>query len=79
MTGHQPAPIAAKESERLPIGWPFVYQSATPRADTIMPSVAMNGGIFVKAISQPLMKPTSRPQTRPAATGKIGLRPVRLG
>ena len=33
--------------ERLPIGSPFVYQSATPRADTIMPSVAMNGGILV--------------------------------
>ena len=47
MTGHQPAPMAAKESSRLPIGWPFVYQSATPRADTIMPSVAMNAGIFV--------------------------------
>ena len=47
ITGHQPAPMAAKLSERLPIGWPFVYQSATPRADTIMPSVAMNAGIFV--------------------------------
>ena len=78
-TGHQPAPMAAKESERSPIGWPLVYQSATPRADTIMPSVAMNGGILVNAISQPLMKPMMRPQTRPAATGKIGLSPVRLG
>ena len=47
MTGHQPEPIAAKESVRLPIGWPLVYQSATPRADTIMPSVAMKGGILV--------------------------------
>ena len=47
MTGHQPAPMAANTSVRLPIGWPFVYQSATPRADTIMPSVAMKGGILV--------------------------------
>src|SRR5271165_1925889 len=55
MTGHQPAPMAANESSRLPIGWPFVYQSATPRAETIMPSVAMKAGIFVYAMSEPLM------------------------
>ena len=79
MTGHQPAPMAAKLSERLPIGWPFVYQSATPRADTIIPSVAMKGGILVSAISEPLINPAISPHTRPAATGKIGLRPVRLG
>ena len=47
ITGHQPEPIAANSSDRLPIGWPFVYQSATPRAETIMPSVAMKGGILV--------------------------------
>ena len=28
-------------------GWPFDHQRATPRAETMTPSVAMKGGILV--------------------------------
>ena len=43
-------PDAASRSRRscsvsMLTGWPCVYHLATPRADTIMPSVAMKGGI----------------------------------
>ena len=50
-------------------GWPRVYHFATPRAATIMPSVAMKGGMPVKAIKLPLMSPAIRPTSNPAATG----------
>ena len=38
---------AAKLSVGNEIGLPFDHQRARPRADTIMPSVAMKGGILV--------------------------------
>ena len=41
------ADASAKPSVGNEIGSPFDHQLATPRADTIMPSVAMNGGILV--------------------------------
>ena len=46
-TGISPLPIAAKLSVGNEIGLPFDHQRARPRAATIMPSVAMKGGIFV--------------------------------
>ena len=42
-----PLPMAAKLSVGNEIGSPFDHHLATPRAVTIMPSVAMNGGILV--------------------------------
>ena len=49
MTGHAgPLPIAGDRlSVGNEIGWPLDHQLATPRAVTIMPSVAMNGGMRV--------------------------------
>ena len=46
-TGIMPLPMSAKLSVGNEIGLPFDHQFAMPRADTIMPSVAMKGGIFV--------------------------------
>ena len=42
-----PLPMAAKLSVGKDTGWPLVYHFARPRAVTIMPRVAMNGGILV--------------------------------
>ena len=41
------AAVPAKFSLSRATGWPSVYHLARPRADTIMPSVAMKGGILV--------------------------------
>ena len=51
-TGIMPWPRAAKLSVGKLIGWPLVYHLAKPRAVTIMPSVAMKGGIVVAARGQ---------------------------
>ena len=45
-TGISPSPMALKLSVGKLIGFPSVYHSATPRADTIMPSVAIKDGSF---------------------------------
>ena len=45
-TGINPSPIALKPSVGKLMGLPCVYHSATPRAVTIMPSVAIKGGIL---------------------------------
>ncbi|MNL86862.1 hypothetical protein D3C87_2157620 [compost metagenome] len=50
-----------------------------PRAVTIMPRVAMKGGIFVRAISCPLMKPAKAPARMPTASGMKKGRSVRPG
>ena len=47
MTGISPLPIAAKLSVGNEIGWPFDHHLAMPRAVTIMPRVAMKGGMRV--------------------------------
>ena len=43
------SPLArcAYASEGNETGWPFDHQRAMPRAETIIPSVAMKGGIRV--------------------------------
>ena len=60
-------------------GWPRVYHLAMPRAVTIMPSVAMKGGMPVVAIRLPLTVPAAAPTIRPAATGTSTGRPVSDG
>ena len=47
MTGIRPLPMAAKLSVGNEIGLPFDHQRDRPRAATIMPSVAMKGGMRV--------------------------------
>jgi len=42
-----PLPMAAKLSVGNEIGLPFDHHFARPRADTIIPSVAMKGGMRV--------------------------------
>jgi hypothetical protein len=74
-----PWPIAAYPSVGNDTGWPLVYHLATPRTLSIMPSVAMNGGIFAYAMSTPLITPKINPQPRPIATGTITGRSVRPG
>src|ERR1700730_17527702 len=48
---------------------PRVYHLATPRAVTMTPRVAMNGGMDVQAIRVPLRRPAAAPTASPAATG----------
>ncbi|MNV97121.1 hypothetical protein D3C71_1922080 [compost metagenome] len=50
-----------------------------PRAETIMPSVAMKGGILVLAMSWPLMRPAIRPTPIPSPIGTIAGRSVSDG
>ena len=78
-TGQMPVPMKLNCSVRPETGWPLVYHLETPRAETIMPSVAMKGGILVLAMSWPLMKPASRPTPMPSATGTMTGRSVRDG
>ncbi|MOA21493.1 hypothetical protein D3C78_1419870 [compost metagenome] len=68
-TGQIPVPMKLKPSVSPEIGWPFVYHLERPRAVTIMPSVAMKGGILVRAMSCPLMKPARVPANMPTASG----------
>ena len=56
-------------------GWPRVYHLATPRAVTIMPSVAMNGGMPVvgdqRAVDQPGGRTDDQAGGRPgSSTGR---------
>ena len=46
-TGIMPDPIQAKPSVGKLTGWPLVYHLANPRTVTMVPSVAMKGGILV--------------------------------
>ena len=72
-------PNQVKLSSSSATGWPSVYHLARPRADTIMPSVAMKGGILVLAISEPLIVPAIRPTPRPARIAQIGDMSVKEG
>ena len=58
-------PNQVKLSLSSATGWPCVYHLATPRADTIMPSVAMKGGISVLAMMTPLSSPATNPTASP--------------
>ena len=71
--------MAAKLSVSMLTGWPRVYQRATPRALTITPSVAMKGGIEVRAMRVPFTSPASAPTASPAATGTTTGRSVSEG
>src|SRR3954454_2682521 len=66
-------PYQVKLSLSSATGWPSVYHFARPRADTIMPSVAMKGGILVLAMIVPLIEPSPSPSKRPATIVQIGL------
>ncbi|MNT88195.1 hypothetical protein D3C72_2287160 [compost metagenome] len=79
ITGQMPVPMKLNCSVSPETGWPLVYHLEMPRADTIMPSVAMKGGIFVLAISWPLMKPASRPTPMPTPIGTMAGRSVSDG
>ena len=61
--------MSAYRSVSMLTGSPCVYHLANPRAVTMTPSVAMNGGMEVQAISVPLRRPAAAPPARPASTG----------
>ena len=60
-------------------GMPPVNHFAKPRAATIVPSVAINGGMAVNAISEPFSMPINKPTVMPARIGHITGRSVSAG
>src|ERR1700730_18570538 len=60
-------------------GCPRVYHLAIPRAVTMTPRVAMNGGMDVQAISVPLRRPAAAPTASPATTGTTTGKSVSAG
>src|SRR3989442_852262 len=78
-TGWAPEPSAANSSVSMETGVPLVNHLAKPRAATMVPRVAMKGGMPVKAISEPLISPTIRPTHMPASTGQTTGRSVSWG
>ena len=66
-----PDPIQAKDLVGKETGCPLVHHCAIPRQIRNMPSVAMNGGMRVNAISVPLMAPIAAPNINPTITGTM--------
>ncbi len=68
-----PFPRMPKASPSLEIGAAPVSWSATPRAISIMPSVATKGVIRILVTTKPLTRPHAAPATIPSAiAGAVG-------
>src|ERR1700676_768050 len=65
MQNSAPLPSSAKESPRPETGRAPVICNATPRATSIMPSVAMNGGNPMRVTNKPLNAPQIAPMITP--------------
>src|SRR3990167_6831364 len=63
----EPLPSSAKLSPRPPMALASVICRATPRATSIMPSVAMKGGSLSTVTHRPLIRPHRAPTSNPAS------------
>ncbi len=73
----EPLPSAANESPRPPIALASVICSATPRATSIIASVAMNGGRRSSVTHRPLTSPQAAPVNSPSNIAIGTLMPAR--